>query len=323
MVGGLLLSQVAHALHDAGDLRVLRSPRAARPAARGARHEPLGAVHPPAGRDHAARRSRSRSPGVVAFTVLPVSPLPQVDFPTISVAASLPGRERRDHGRDGRDAARAPVRRASPGITEMTSTQPARHARAITLQFDLSRNIDGAARDVQAAINAARSYLPANLPANPTLPQGQPRRRADHDPQPDVATSTATGQLYDFASTVMAQRLSQIAGRRPGHGRRLVVPGGARRGRPDAAQQLRPRAARRRSRCSSMQNSDLARGQIARRADDAPTSSPTARSRAPRTTGRSSSGRTTARPSGCPTSPTSSTACRTSAPPATWTASRR
>src|SRR5579862_891025 len=97
--------------------------------------------------------------------VLPVSPLPQVDYPTISVSASLPGASA--------DIMAATV--ATPlerqlghiaGITEMTSSSQL-GSTSITLQFDLDRNIDGAARDVQAAINAARSYLPANLPGNP------------------------------------------------------------------------------------------------------------------------------------------------------------
>ena len=71
------------------------------------------------------------------------------------------------------------------GITEMTSSSSLGSTN-VTLQFDLSRNIDGAARDVQAAINAARTYLPANLPSNPSLPQGESRRFADHAPQPHV-----------------------------------------------------------------------------------------------------------------------------------------
>ena len=101
--------------------------------------------------------------GGVAFSVLPVSPLPQIDFPTISVAASLPG---------GSPAIMAssvatPLERQFgriAGVTEMTSSSNL-GSTSVTLQFDLNRNIDGAARDVQAAINAARSYLPANLPA--------------------------------------------------------------------------------------------------------------------------------------------------------------
>src|SRR6201994_1427042 len=110
--------------------------------------------------------------GAIAFLVLPVSPLPQVDFPTISVSASLPG--------GSADIMAASV--ATPlerqfshiaGITEMTSSSSLGSTR-ITLQFDLNRNIDGAARDVQAAINAARTYLPANLPSNPSYRKVNP-----------------------------------------------------------------------------------------------------------------------------------------------------
>ena len=104
--------------------------------------------------------------GAVAFKLLPVSPLPQVDFPTISVP------------RPAREPARKSWLRRWPlrlerqfgriaGVTEMTSSSYL-GTTGITLQFDLNRNIDGAARDVQAAINAARSYLPTNLPSNPT-----------------------------------------------------------------------------------------------------------------------------------------------------------
>ena len=101
--------------------------------------------------------------GAVAFTVLPVAPLPQVDFPTISVAASLPGASAEIMA----SSVATPLERQFghiAGITEMTSSSSL-GSTSITLQFDLSRDIDGAARDVEAAINAARTYLPANLPA--------------------------------------------------------------------------------------------------------------------------------------------------------------
>jgi multidrug efflux pump len=104
--------------------------------------------------------------GAVAFELLPVSPLPQVDFPTISVGAGLPGGSPEIMA----SAVAAPLERQFghiAGVTEMTSASTL-GTTSITLQFDLNRNIDGAARDVQAAINAARSYLPANLPSNPT-----------------------------------------------------------------------------------------------------------------------------------------------------------
>src|ERR1700709_1400864 len=104
--------------------------------------------------------------GGIAFTVLPVSPLPQVDFPTISVQAGLPGASAEIMA----SSVATPLERQFghiAGVTEMSSSSSLGSTQ-ITIQFDLSRNIDGAARDVQAAINAARTYLPANLPANPT-----------------------------------------------------------------------------------------------------------------------------------------------------------
>src|ERR1700739_2348926 len=110
--------------------------------------------------------------GAVGFTVLPVSPLPQVDFPTISVSTSLPGASAEIMA----SSVATPLERQLghiAGITEMTSSSSL-GSTSITLQFDLSRNIDGAARDVEAAINSARTYLPANLPANPTYRKVNP-----------------------------------------------------------------------------------------------------------------------------------------------------
>src|ERR1700759_682368 len=104
--------------------------------------------------------------GAIAFAVLPVAPLPQVDFPTISVSASLPGGSAEIMAA----SVATPLERQFShiaGVTEMNSSS-ALGTTSITLQFDLGRNIDGAARDVQAAINAARTYLPANLPSNPS-----------------------------------------------------------------------------------------------------------------------------------------------------------
>src|SRR6202522_222441 len=104
--------------------------------------------------------------GAIGFVVLPVSPLPQVDFPTISVAATLPGASPDIMA----SSIATPLEREFghiAGVTEMTSTSTL-GTTAVTLQFDLSRDINGAARDVEAGINAARTYLPANLPANPT-----------------------------------------------------------------------------------------------------------------------------------------------------------
>ena len=110
--------------------------------------------------------------GAVAFRLLPVSPLPQVDFPTISVGAGLPGASPETMA----SAVATPLERQFgriAGVTEMTSSSTLGQT-GITLQFDLNRNIDAAARDVQAAINAARGYLPANLPNNPTYRKVNP-----------------------------------------------------------------------------------------------------------------------------------------------------
>ena len=147
--------------------------------------------------------------GAVAFRALPVSPLPQIDFPTISVGASLPGASPEIMA----SSVATPLERQFgriAGVTEMTSASFL-GTTSITLQFDLNRNIDGAARDVQAAINAARSYLPSNLPANPTYRKVNP---ADSPIMIVALTSDVydRGKMYDAASTVMAQRLSQVQG---------------------------------------------------------------------------------------------------------------
>src|SRR3984957_11599678 len=110
--------------------------------------------------------------GAVAFKVLPVSALPQVDFPTISVGAGLPGASPEIMA----SSVATPLERQFgriAGVTEMTSSSSI-GTTSITLQFDLNRDINGAARDVQAAITAARSYLPANLPGNPTYRKVNP-----------------------------------------------------------------------------------------------------------------------------------------------------
>jgi multidrug efflux pump len=147
--------------------------------------------------------------GGVAFRLLPVAPLPQVDFPTISVGAGLPGASPEIMA----SAVAAPLEKQFghiAGVTEMTSSSLL-GATGVTLQFDLTRNIDGAARDVEAAINAARSYLPANLPSNPTWRKFNPS-----DAPIMIITLTSDiytrGQMYDIASSIMAQRLSQVNG---------------------------------------------------------------------------------------------------------------
>jgi multidrug efflux pump len=147
--------------------------------------------------------------GAVAFSLLPVAPLPQVDFPTISVQAQLPGASPEVMAA----TVATPLERALgriAGVTEMTSSSSLGSAR-VTLQFDLNRDIDGAARDVQAAINAARSQLPTSLPRNPTYRKVNP---ADA-PIMILALTSPTmdrGQLYDAASTILAQKISQLSG---------------------------------------------------------------------------------------------------------------
>ena len=170
--------------------------------------------------------------GVLAFQLLPIAPLPQVDIPTISVSASLPGASPETMAA----TVATPLERALgniAGVNEITS-RSALGTTSITLQFELSRDIDGAARDVQAAINAARTLLPSGLPSNPTYRKVNP---ADA-PIMILSLTSATltrGQMYDAASTVLAQRLSQVRRRRPGQRRRRRAAGGARRARPRQA----------------------------------------------------------------------------------------
>ncbi len=147
--------------------------------------------------------------GALAFLKLPVAPLPQVDFPTISVSAQLPGASPETVA----TSVASPLERhlgQIADVTEMTSQSGIGQAR-ITLQFELNRDIDGAARDVQAAIVAARADLPANLKSNPTYRKVNP---ADA-PILILAMTSKTlsqGQMYDAASNVFQQRLSQISG---------------------------------------------------------------------------------------------------------------
>ena len=174
--------------------------------------------------------------GAIAFNVLPVSPLPQVDFPTISVSASLPGGSPEITA----SSIATPLERQFShiaGVTEMTSSSSL-GSTSITLQFDLSRDIDGAARDVEAAINAARTYLPANLPANPTYRKVNP---ADAPIMILGLTSDKYDKptLYDEASSVIAQKLSQTRGCRAGDSRRRRRSFRARGSESHAAQQPR------------------------------------------------------------------------------------
>jgi multidrug efflux pump len=147
--------------------------------------------------------------GAVAFFLLPVSPLPQVDFPTIQVTAQLPGASPETVA----TSVATPLERhlgQIADVTEMTSSSSVGQAQ-ITLQFGLDRDINGAARDVLAAINAARADLPANLRSNPTYRKVNP---AD-SPVLILALTSGTlspGQLYDSAATVLQQKLSQVQG---------------------------------------------------------------------------------------------------------------
>src|SRR5438477_11109149 len=147
--------------------------------------------------------------GVVAYLQLPVSPLPQVDFPTITVMATLPGASPEIMA----SSVAAPLERQLghiAGVNEMTSASFL-GTTAITLQFDLSRNIDGAARDVQAAIKAARANLPSNLPNNPTYRKVNP---ADAPIMILALTSDSydRGKLSDAAPPTVQHRLLQTQG---------------------------------------------------------------------------------------------------------------
>ncbi|WP_286912378.1 MULTISPECIES: efflux RND transporter permease subunit [unclassified Pseudomonas] len=147
--------------------------------------------------------------GALAFTLLPVAPLPEVDFPTISVRASLPGADPYTVA----TSVATPLERQFgqiAGVTQMTSSSTLGATR-INLQFDLDRNIDGAARDVQAAINAARSNLPSDLSGNPTY------RKVNPADSPILiigltSESATPAQMYDVASTLLEQRLLQTRG---------------------------------------------------------------------------------------------------------------
>ncbi|MDP5007952.1 MAG: efflux RND transporter permease subunit, partial [Glaciimonas sp.] len=147
--------------------------------------------------------------GIVAFRLLPVSPLPQVDFPTISVSASMPGASPETMAA----TIATPLERALgsiAGVTEMTSSSSLSSTR-ITLQFDLSRDINGAARDVQGALNAARNLLPTGMPSSPKY------RKVNPASAPIMILSLTSdsmtqGQMYDSADTILAQKILQIKG---------------------------------------------------------------------------------------------------------------
>src|ERR1700740_2549956 len=147
--------------------------------------------------------------GVVAFRFLPVSPLPQVDFPTISVSAGLPGASPETMA----SAVATPLERQFgriAGVTQMTSSSGLGNTN-ITLQFDLNRDINAAARDVQASINASRNQLPADLPGQPTYRKVNP---ADAPIMILALTSdnVPRAQIYDAADSILAQKLAQVEG---------------------------------------------------------------------------------------------------------------
>src|ERR1700731_4174182 len=147
--------------------------------------------------------------GVVAFRFLPVAPLPQVDFPTISVGAGLPGASPETMA----SAVATPLERQFgriAGVTQMTSSSGL-GSTGITLQFDLNRDINAAARDVQAAINAARSQLPADLP-------GQPNYRKSNPADAPILLLSLTSEnippaeIYDASDSILAQKIAQVEG---------------------------------------------------------------------------------------------------------------
>src|SRR5215470_6190550 len=147
--------------------------------------------------------------GILAFQFLPVAPLPQVEFPVISVSAGLPGASPETMA----SSVATPLERQFgriAGVNQMTSTSQLGSTN-IVLQFDLNRNIDAAARDVQAAINAARGQLPANLPSNPTY------RKVNPADAPILILSMTSDtvrlpNIYDAANSILAQKLAQVAG---------------------------------------------------------------------------------------------------------------
>ncbi len=147
--------------------------------------------------------------GAVAFRFLPVAPLPQVDFPTIGVGAGLPGASPETMA----SAVATPLERQFSriaGVTQMTSSSGL-GSTSVTLQFDLNRDINAAARDVQAAINAARSQLPADLPGQPTY------RKVNPADSPILLLSLSSDnipppQIYDAADSILAQKLAQVEG---------------------------------------------------------------------------------------------------------------
>ncbi len=226
IVGGLIFSQmltlyttpVIYLFFDRLAIRFSRRHREMRAASAGARrrspvprnsHEHLRAIHPPADRNHAADSRRWRWPAPWRSGCCPCRRCRRWISRPSRCQASLPGASPETMA----SSVATPLERQFghiASVTEMTSSSTL-GATSITLQFDLNRNIDAAARDVQAAINAARGYLPANLPSNPSYRKVNP---ADSPIFMLALTSDrlSKGQMYDAASTIMAQKLSQITG---------------------------------------------------------------------------------------------------------------
>src|SRR5437660_10334320 len=147
--------------------------------------------------------------GILAFNYLPVASLPRVDFPVVGVGAGLPGADPQTMA----SAVATPLERQFgriSGVNQMTSSSQL-GSTGITLQFDLNRNIDAAARDVQASINAARSQLPANLPSNPSYRKANPADAPIYIIALTSDTMTVP-QMYDAADSVLAQKVAQVQG---------------------------------------------------------------------------------------------------------------
>ena len=214
IVGGLLVSQVLTLVHHAGDLPDVRPPglRACAATSRSGRaRRDMNISAPFIARPVATTLLTIgiALAGIFAFFKLPVSPLPQVDFPTISVQAQLPGASPDTVATSVAEPLERHLGQIAD-VTEMTSTSAVGQTR-IVLQFGLDRDINGAARDVQAAINAARADLPTSLRSNPTYRKVNP---ADA-PILILALTSKTltrGQIYDAATNVLSQKLSQIQG---------------------------------------------------------------------------------------------------------------
>ena len=193
--------------------------------------------------------------------MLPVSPLPQVDYPTISVSANLPGASPDTMA----TSVATPLERrlgVIAGVNEMTSNSGNGSTR-VSLQFDLNRKIDSAAREVQAAINAARADLPATLRSNPTY------RKANPSGAPVIilaltSPTRSPGQIYDAVSNIVQQQLAQVPGRGRSRDRRRLAAGGAGRAAAVRAEPLRRRD-RRRARRDPGQQRQPAQGRDRRR----------------------------------------------------------